>query len=192
MLNETRTTRRSRDVLVAAVVLLAVVALGWLVIRAAGGPRFSDDPQAVNVAFAREHSGGSPVMSVLIYYHRCSERDLIPYVDAAEAIGDDEREWEVVAEQSSSDKASWIARRHPTGEEEPPPEPFDEPLPPANDVRLNVHVYSASIENRWHVRVSGLIGSDLPRAAIGSFDVVTADGKTMSRIEWERRADETC
>ncbi len=175
-----------------AMAVVVVGAVAWIVAGAADGPEFSDHPQAEKVAFARENSGGSSTMSVLVYYHRCGEEDLAPYVDAAEAVRRDEREWEVVADHWASDLASWIARRHPTGEEEPPPEPFEGSLPPPNEVRLNVHVYSASIENRWHVRVGALNVPELPRAAVGPFDVVRADGQTMSHSEWRQRADETC
>lgn len=176
---------RSALFLAAVVFVAALIAIVWIVFLDVT-PGFSDDPRARKVAFAQWNG------DVLIFYHRCGEEDLIPYVDAAEAIGEDEREWEVVADQWGPDQASWIARRQPTGEEEPPPEPFDGPLPPASEVRLNVHIYSASIENRWHVRVEELPVAELPVAGFDSTEVLSADGEMMERVEWMLRAQETC
>ena len=181
--------RRSLSGRVAGVALVAGVAAlassGWMLLRSEG-PAFSDDPRASRVAFGRRNG------DVLILYHRCAGEELIPYVDAAEVIEDDLREWEVSADVWLSDEASWVARRHAVGEEDPPPRPFAGSLPPAPEVRLNVHVYSASIENRWHVRVEELHVPELPVVSDPSADVLTAHGEKMGRDDWARRAGESC
>ena len=163
-----------------------IVAVGGWILSRGPSATFSDHPRAERIAFAQQDG------DVLIKYHRCGGDDLIPYIDASEVVSDDLREWEVAPENWSPDEASWMARRHAVGEATFPPEPFDGPIPPEGEVRLNVHLYSASIENRWHVRVNELAVSDLPEVSIPIRELVAADGATMTQHEWRERADRAC
>lgn len=184
----TRHLRSAAPFLAAAVFVAAVVAIVWIMFLDAT-PGFSDDSRARKVAFAQWNG------DVLVIYHRCGEEDLIPYVEAWEVIRNDLHEWEVHNRFWGSDEASWITGRHAVGEAsslEPPKEEYGGSLPPASEIRMNVHVYSASYENRWHVRVEELLVADLPVAGGDSTKVLSANGEMMARIDWMLRARETC
>lgn len=179
----TNTARRAW--LLPAAGLVIVAAAAWLVLRPSG-TGFSDDPRAERVAFARR--GGD----VLILYRRCGEQDLVPYVDAAEGVDGGRHEWEVAAESRHADEATWVARRNAVGEADPPPDAYEGELPPAAEVTLDVHVYAASIDDRWHVRVDALRVRDLPEVDVDGFDVATAAGVTTSHGDWRARAGVAC
>lgn len=179
---------RKRIIVAGAAIVTIVAATGWMLFRAASAT-FSEHPRATRIAFAELRG------DVLIKYQMCGDDDLIPYVDAWEVISDDLHEWEVHAHLWGPNEASWITGRDAQGDEgsvEPSADEYEGSIPPEEEIRMNVHLYSASIENRWHVRVEGLPVRDLPDFSSSPREVMSAEGETMIHNDWHQQANSAC